>query len=135
MSEAAELQEAQEPHPTVYLVEPNPFMAEVTRAILRTFEVRTIPPAELVGAALSEPPCLIITEILLSGVDGLQLCRELRARRETRDIPVLVFSILQASEEAIDAGADAFLLKPVGRSALLDEVRRLASRPVEAGED
>ncbi len=118
--------------PVVYIVEPNPFMAEMERAILKPFEVRFVLPGELIGAVLKFPPSLVITEILLSGIDGLQLCRELKARPETSSVPVLVFSILDASEEAADAGADSFLLKPAERNALLSEARRLVDWPPKA---
>jgi len=114
--------------PLVYILEPNPFMAEMERAVLKSFEVRAILPGKLVGVTLNSPPSLVITEVLLSGIDGLQLCRELKARPETSAVPVLVFSALDASEEAADAGADSFLLKPAPRHALLSEARRLVGR-------
>ena len=57
-------------------------------------------------------PALVITEILLPKLDGLTLCRHLRDDAETRDIPVIVFSILAADARARDAGARAFLRKP-----------------------
>lgn len=115
--------------PLVLVVEPNPFMAEMVRAILRSFEVRFVLPAELVEAATTFRPALIISEILLRGQDGLQLCRELKSRPATRSTPVLIFSILDAAEEAADAGADSFLLKPAERHVLAGEVRRLIGRP------
>ncbi len=115
--------------PLVLVVEPNPFMAEMVRAILRSFEVRFVLPAELVEAATTFRPALIISEILLRGQDGLQLCRELKSRPTTRSTPVLIFSILDAAEEAADAGADSFLLKPAERHVLAGEVRRLTGRP------
>src|SRR3954468_21376224 len=43
---------------------------------------------------------LIVTEILIPKLDGLTLCRQLRAEPTTRDIPVLVFSILSAAARA-----------------------------------
>lgn len=111
--------------PRVLIVEPNPFMAEVQRAILRSFAVTFVAPENLVRAALDDHPALIITEILLRGRDGLQLCREIRQHPTTRAVPIIVFSVLNARSEAEEAGADAFLLKPAERSALVGEVRRL----------
>jgi CheY-like chemotaxis protein len=70
-------------------------------------------------------PDIIITEILVPALDGLTLCRRLKADPQTRDISVLVFSILMAAGRAREAGADAFLLKPLAKHTLVDTVRRL----------
>lgn len=66
-------------------------------------------------------PRILITEIILPGIDGLAVCRALKSDPQTKHIPVLVFSILAAEERAREAGADAFLRKP------LDEVQLLAA--------
>ena len=58
-------------------------------------------------------------------LDGLALCRRLKADPATRDTIVLVFSILAASGRAKEAGADAFLLKPLAEHILVDTVRQL----------
>src|SRR6185295_165402 len=70
-------------------------------------------------------PDIIITEILVPTLDGLTLCRQLKADPRTRDIAVLIFSILAASGRAREAGADAFLLKPLAEHTLVDTVRLL----------
>jgi CheY-like chemotaxis protein len=70
-------------------------------------------------------PDIIITEILVPNLDGLALCRRLKSDPRTRDITVLVFSILAAAGRAREAGADAFLLKPLARHTLVDTVRQL----------
>ena len=70
-------------------------------------------------------PDILITEILVPNLDGLALCRQLKAEPHTRDIAVVVFSILAAAVRAREAGADAFLLKPLGEHTLVDTVRQL----------
>jgi CheY-like chemotaxis protein len=70
-------------------------------------------------------PALVITEILVPKLDGLALCRLLKEDPETRGIRVLIFSILTASARARDAGADAFLRKPLAEQKLVDTVRLL----------
>jgi CheY-like chemotaxis protein len=70
-------------------------------------------------------PDIIITEILVPTLDGLMLCRRLKADPRTRDIAVVVFSILSAAGRAREAGADAFLLKPLAEHTLVDAVRQL----------
>ncbi len=73
-------------------------------------------------------PDIIITEILVPKLDGLALCRQLKADARTRDISILVFSILAASGRAREAGADAFLMKPLAEHRLLTTVRGLLER-------
>ena len=74
-------------------------------------------------------PHMVITEILVPRLDGLALCRQLKADPETQGIMVLIFSILTASGRAREAGADAFLRKPLAEQRLVDTVRQLmASR-------
>ena len=70
-------------------------------------------------------PDIIITEILVPKLDGLALCRQLKADPLTRGIAVLVFSILAAAGRAREAGADAFLLKPLAEHTLVETVRQL----------
>lgn len=70
-------------------------------------------------------PAIIITEILVPKLDGLALCRRLRATAETKDIPVLVFSLLAAEGRALEAGADMFLRKPLAEHRLVEVAREL----------
>ena len=70
-------------------------------------------------------PDILITEILVPKLDGLALCRQLKADPLTRGIAVLVFSILAAAGRAREAGADAFLLKPLAEHTLVTTVQRL----------
>jgi CheY-like chemotaxis protein len=73
-------------------------------------------------------PTIVITEILVPKLDGLALCRRLKSDPATRDIAVLVFSLLAAERRAQDAGADAFLNKPLSAQGLKDAVRILLAR-------
>lgn len=85
---------------------------------------------EAARRARSLLPDVLITEILVPKLDGLTLCRQLKADPATRAIRVLVFSILSAESRAQEAGADAFLLKPLEAHILVRTVERLlSSRP------
>lgn len=70
-------------------------------------------------------PHLVITEILVPRLDGLSLCRQLKGDPETSGTLVLIFSILSASARAREAGADAFLRKPLAEQRLVETVRQL----------
>ena len=70
-------------------------------------------------------PDILVAEILVPALDGLALCRRLKADPRTRDVAVLIFSILSAGERAREAGADAFLRKPLAEHTLVATVRAL----------
>lgn len=74
-------------------------------------------------SARSLLPAVVVTEILIPKLDGLALCRALRADPATQDIPVIVFSILAAAPRAAEAGAHAFLRKPIVESTFLAAIR------------
>jgi CheY-like chemotaxis protein len=73
-------------------------------------------------------PDLVMCEILVPKLDGLALCRQLKANPETRRILVLVVSILAAGARANDAGADGFLLKPLAQHRLIAMVQGLIEK-------
>jgi CheY-like chemotaxis protein len=70
-------------------------------------------------------PRILVTEIMLPRLDGLRVCRALKADPVTRGIAVLVFSILSAEDRALEAGADAFLRKPLDDARLVETVIKL----------
>ena len=72
--------------------------------------------------ARREPPCVVVTEILLPKLDGLMLCRRLREEPLTRHVPVIVFSMLAAGPRAAEAGARAFVRKPLVESTFVAAV-------------
>lgn len=80
-----------------------------------------------------DPPALLITEILIPGIDGLTLCRLVRNDATVGDVPVIVFSILAAAARATDAGAAAFLRKPLVESTFLAAINAvmMKAHPVE----
>jgi two-component system response regulator RpaA len=72
-------------------------------------------------------PSLIVSEILLPKIDGLSLCRRIRADELTQDIPIVIFSILNAAARAREAGAQAFLRKPLVESVFVSTIRSLSA--------
>jgi CheY-like chemotaxis protein len=70
-------------------------------------------------------PRIVVTEILVPRLDGLSLCRALRSDPKTRSIILLVFSHLHAEDRALEAGADAFMIKPINEDHLIDIVSKL----------
>lgn len=77
-------------------------------------------------------PKIIVTEILVPRLDGLSLCRALKSDPRTSSIVVLVFSHLHAEDRAREAGADAFILKPIEEEHLIETVSKLLEIQREA---
>jgi len=78
--------------------------------------------------ALEMDPDLILTDIAVPGIDGIELCRRLRADSRTHHIPVLAISGYgdrQYADRARMAGADQMLAKPCDAGLIVDEARRL----------
>lgn len=81
-------------------------------------------------------PAIVVTEVLVPKLDGLALCRRLKGDPTTKGIMVLIFSILAAGTRAKEAGADAFLMKPLAEHRLVETVRQLmAQRATQAREE
>ncbi|HSS19052.1 MAG TPA: response regulator [Pyrinomonadaceae bacterium] len=70
-------------------------------------------------------PRIVVTEILVPRLDGLSLCRALKSDPKTRSIIVLVFSHLHAEDRANEAGANAFMVKPIDEEHLINIVSKL----------
>jgi phosphoribosyl 1,2-cyclic phosphodiesterase/CheY-like chemotaxis protein len=89
-------------------------------------------------AALQEilraPPDGVIVDIMMPKLDGLQLCRELRASRALDRTKIVVLSSKSFEADrrrAFEVGADAYLTKPVERDVLIERLRALVADKVE----
>jgi DNA-binding response OmpR family regulator len=70
-------------------------------------------------------PAVILLDVLLSGVDGRELCKEIKSDNAFRNIPVIMFSAHPGAAENIASyGADDFITKPVNTATLLEKVGR-----------
>lgn len=73
-------------------------------------------------------PDLIIVDVMMPGIDGLELCRRLRARKQTSQTPIIVFTAAGSTRidrAARDAGADEFIAKTSPPQELAAAVHRL----------
>ncbi len=86
--------------------------------------------------ARSEKPKLILLDMMLPDISGIEVCRQLRADPMTRDIPVVIITASSDRArrlEALQAGADEFLTKPLNEVILLARIRSLLrARETEA---
>jgi len=70
-------------------------------------------------------PDAVVIELMLPIMDGFQVCNRIKNDPKTRDIPVVVFTMLLAQERALKAGADAFLMKPLQKDVFMRTVMSL----------
>jgi two-component system response regulator MprA len=83
---------------------------------------------EALRRARERPPDLAILDVMLPGMDGIGVCRRLRA---TAQFPILLLTALGGTEERVrglDSGADDYLVKPFAYQELLARVRALLRR-------
>jgi len=96
------------------------------------FTTRCISHGDEVELAVSEDqPDLIILDWMLPGLSGIELCRRLRARRETRDIPIIMLTARGEEQERIRGlatGADDYVVKPFSVPELVARARTILRR-------
>lgn len=123
----------------ILVVERNPVVQRLERYFLEEagFSVEfTGDGVAALARARELRPQILVTEILVPKLDGLSLCRTIKSSPETSDILVMVFSHLQAEDRATEAGADAFLTKPLDEELLIETVEKLlALRKKSAGDE
>ncbi len=79
--------------------------------------------------AADEPPDIILLDVIMPGMNGLQVCRKLKADETLKHIPVVLLTALDSREarlEGFRAGADEFLSKPIDDVFLFARLRSLA---------
>jgi len=78
--------------------------------------------------AIQNPPDVVLTDLNMPRLDGLDLCRQLKAHPATQFVPVVMLTAAEGDEEklkAIEAGADDFMTKPYSSLMLMTRVRTL----------
>ena len=92
---------------------------------------------EALGKIEARPPHLIILDLMMPGMDGIEVCKRLRAKLATAFIPVIMLTALADSNTkkmSFLAGTDDYLTKPFDRQELVSRVTRLLERTYRWGE-
>ncbi len=85
-------------------------------------------------------PDVVLLDIMLPGLDGLSICRELRAGERTKQIPIILITAKSEETDQLagyNLGADDYVTKPFSNKVLLQKIKALLRRvegPVETGD-
>jgi signal transduction histidine kinase/DNA-binding response OmpR family regulator len=116
--------------PALLVVEDNcDVRAFLENRLSEAYRVETAPDGtEALEKAHTQRPALVVSDVMMPGLDGAELCRRLKADDDLGDVPVLLLTARAgetARVEGLDAGADAYVEKPFSMKALRARVRNL----------
>lgn len=120
----------------VLIVDDNSDILWVVETVLKRygFEVLALPKGEdVLPKTKLFSPDLILLDVFLSGIDGIEVCNKLKDNPKTKDIPVIMFSAHTNFEEVQKfCKADDFIAKPFDVSELVNKIQfQIAGRAVK----
>ncbi len=120
---------------TILVVEDEPSQVEILRYNLtrQGFVVRVETDGEAgLRSASEDPPDLILLDWMLPNLSGIEICRQLRRNKATREIPVIMLTARSEESDKVrglDIGADDYVTKPYSIKELISRVRAALRRP------
>ena len=120
----------------ILVVDDHPPMVKLVEdALVRAgFSVATVSDgAECLRKVAAESPDLLILDVMMPGLNGLQVLRALRQREETKDLPVIMLTARKGHGDILDGfmgGANLYLTKPCQMEELVSSVKRMLEVPV-----
>ena len=121
--------------PTIVVVEDDPDLLEVLKESLARegYQVKTanngIDGLKLIKATA---PALVCLDVMMPGMDGIEVCRELRADKSLRGLPIMMLTAKGDESDVVlglGVGADDYVTKPARPKELIARVRALLRRP------
>ena len=119
--------------PRIVIIDDEEDLLKVTKNLLgkKGFDVSCFTEWEKAEESIiANPPHLIMLDVFLAGVDGLEVCKRLRASQTTRHIPIIILSgYPKVGQAAIyEFGADEFISKPFEEDDLIQKIHSVLSR-------
>jgi len=121
----------------ILIVEDNPKNLKLVRDVLQVRVYRTIEAGtgeEGVQSAREQQPALVLMDIQLPGISGVEAFLQLRADPATRAIPVIAVTasvMAQERQKVMAAGFDGFQGKPISVRELLETIRTILDKPAQ----
>ncbi len=91
-----------------------------------------------IDKARNNNPDLILLDLMLPGIQGLDVCRIIKSDQETKEIPIIMVTALGQEEDIVkglETGADDYITKPFSIKVLIARVNAVLKRSIEVGED
>lgn len=115
----------------ILTIDDDPAMTDLISLLLRSYGLEAIAANDGqhgLELARSENPDLIMLDLTMPGIDGWQICKEIRTSSK---VPIIILSALDdpaVISKALDAGADDYMVKPVPSSVLIAHINNLTRR-------
>jgi CheY-like chemotaxis protein len=124
----------------VLVVDDDPLIRDVLRTILDLEGVAVTTAAdggEALGVLAGDPlPDVLVLDVMMPGIDGLEVCRRVKADPRTARVPVILLTARDLGTDRTageDAGCDAYVTKPFSPLALIDRITEIADARDRAG--
>jgi len=115
----------------ILIIDDDPDVRSVMNHLMKRqgYEVATASSREEALSALRQfHPSVILLDVLLSGSDGRELCKEIKSSDQWKHITVIMFSAHPGAADNIESyGADDFISKPLNTEVLLEKLERFAN--------
>ena len=111
---------------TILIVDDEATTAEMFSLMLENEGYRTVVvhgTGTAIRAIQQHRPNLVLVDVMMPGLSGLELCRFIRREPELHDLPVIIASAMSQPEDiqaGLDAGANVYLMKPISKADLLE---------------
>ena len=117
--------------PVILVVDDNQQNLELLQAYLEDIDCKSVPAydgLEALEIVASQPPDLILLDVMMPKMSGFEVCKRLKHDPKTEDIPIIMVTALNEYgdiERGIDSGTDDFISKPVNKLELLTRVKTM----------
>jgi two-component system phosphate regulon response regulator PhoB len=118
----------------IHIIEDNADLADLLRQVLEAESIRVTASAHGVdglAAIRRTRPDLLLLDLMLPGLDGFEICRQLRADKLTARLPIIIISVKNRESDIVlglGLGADDYILKPFGIGEVVARIRSVLRR-------